>query len=238
MCVVRYLYCIPFITLEKQQRKAPSHRFFSRPLQYSVRVFIWQRPVGNDVDITQLWVCPFCPTCSDLGLHAGTDCIGLGVLCFPFLLFWIVPICQINVRDTLYPSDPSLEARVLCAILSPISLAQVYMCPPTVSPLVPIPPGFTILLPCARHSMHPLPLSPIILSTSPLLAEAHHSPPLSFPPCWVKGEISTSIFPLFGRYIIQTVGSTGRAERKAGLCWKGLTAALDSKAHYGAGSSC
>ena len=179
--------------------------------------------------------------CSDLGLHTGTDCIGLGVLCFPFSLFWIVPVCQINIRDTLHPSDPSLESRGLCAILSPISLAQVYMCPPTMSPLVLIHPGSTILLPCARHSMHPLPLSPIILPTSTLLSGAHHSPHLSSPPYWLKGEMPTPIFSLFGRYIIQSVGNTGRAERKAGLCQKGLTAvppALDSEVHYGAGSSC
>lgn len=123
----------------------------------------------------------FLSRCSDLGLQAGTDCIGRGVLCFPFLLFWIVPVCQINIRDTLHPSDPSLEPRGLCAFLSPISLAQVYMSPPTMSSLVPIPPRSTILLPSAGHSMHPLPLSPTILSTSPLLSGAHHSPHLSFP---------------------------------------------------------
>lgn len=181
---------------------------------------------------------PLLSHCSDLGLHARTDCIGLGVLCFPFLLFRIVPVCQINIRGTLHPSDPSVEPRGLCAILSPLFLAQVYMCPPTMSPLVPVPLGSTILLPCARHSMHPLPFSPIILSTSPLLAGAHRFPHLSFPPCRLKGEMPTPILSLSGRYIIQRVGNTGRAERKAGWCWKELTAALDSKVHHRAGSSC
>ena len=108
-----------------------------------------------------------------------------------------------------FPLYPWLRYR--CALL---------LCPRK-SPFLQDPPfSFQTL-----HASHAF--SPIILPTSPPLSGAHHFPHLSFPPCWVKGQIPTPIFSLFGRYIIQTVGNAGRAERKAGLCWKGLTAVIN-----------
>lgn len=62
----------------------------------------------------------------------------------------------ITIRDTLHNSDPSLPSRGLCAIFPPISLAQVYMCSPTMSPFTQGPPfSFhvpdTLCTPCLSH---------------------------------------------------------------------------------------
>lgn len=55
---------------------------------------------------------------------AGTNCTGLGALCFPFLLSWIIPACI-----PLYLTDPPLDSRGVCANFPPKSLSQGYMSP-------------------------------------------------------------------------------------------------------------
>lgn len=86
LCVLCAACVVSHLSPLKMTGKSLSHRFFSRGLQYSVWVFISQRPIGDDIRIPQLWVCLFLTHFSDLGFHAGADCVGIAVLCFPFIL--------------------------------------------------------------------------------------------------------------------------------------------------------
>lgn len=62
LCVLCATCTVSHLSPLTNDREQLRLKFFSRRLQYSAWVFTWQRPLGDDVEISQLEVCPFCPT--------------------------------------------------------------------------------------------------------------------------------------------------------------------------------
>lgn len=143
--------------------------------------------------------CGFVPsvTLFTLRAYAGYDCIGLGALCFPFLLSWIIPACI-----PLYLTDPPLTQEV-CVPISPLNPCLRSRCP-LCSVLHP---GPTFLLPCARHlSCLPHP--------SLSLLSGHIIPPSFLSPMpGETGDACSSFFPIWNIHYLPA-GSTGRAVRE------------------------
>lgn len=131
--------------------------------------------------------CGFVPSVTLLTLRAcaGTDCTGLGALCFPSLLSWIIPACI-----PLYLNDPPPDSRRVHANSPTKSLSQGYLSSVFCNS------PWTHHSPSMCQARHTSLASLIHHSPS---CQGHIIPHLSVPPCWVKQEMTAPIFSLFGR---------------------------------------
>lgn len=195
MCVVWCLYCVPFITLGQLclTDSSPdlcgsmSGSSFGRdPLKTMLRHL--SSEFVPSVPLFTLRAC------------AGPDCTGLGALCFPFLLSWIIPACI-----PFYLTVPSLDSRGVCAIFSPKSLSQGYMSPIFCHSL------WTHHSPSMCQALHTSPVS--LIHHSPC-CQGHIIPPSFLSPMLGEtGDARSYFFPVWEIHYL-TAGNTGRAVRE------------------------
>lgn len=149
--------------------------------------------------------CGFVPpvTMFTLRACAGTDYTGLGALCFPFLLSWIVPACI-----PLYLTDLPLDSRGLCANFPPKSLSLVHM-----SPLFCHSP-WTHHSPSMCQALHTSPVS--LIHHSPC-CQGHIIPPSSLSPMLGEtGDALSYFFPCLGDTLFNS--REHRQSCEGGLC--------------------
>lgn len=135
--------------------------------------------------------------CSHLEPCSGTNCTGLGALCFPFSLSWIIPACI-----PFYLTDPPLTQEV-CVPISPLNPWLRGIC----SLYSALHPGSIIVFPCARH-LPCLPDPSLSLLAGTIIPPSFLSPMLG-----ETGDARSYFLPIWEIHYL-TAGSTGRAVRE------------------------